>query len=230
MTDKEKAIEAVANATGKAIDSVQHLGGFVAKYIHGPLDQAMGIVIDKLMYQRWERRIRLMIRADAFLAERGFDAPTRAVPMNLFIPLVQNGSMEENDDLQDRWAALLANAADESAKIEVRRAFVSILEDLTALDAFVLEKLYENSLGAASESDFYQELWTTFLPDRLVTTKPTLENLNPPRDIMLALGNLARLGLATTAMNWSGIAIFSCVNRTILGREFMVACRRRRIA
>ena len=179
----------------------------------------MGIVEDKLKYLRWERQKRLQERANQFLAERGLSQPSRNVPLQVIIPLIQGGSLEEDDSLQDRWAALLVNAADASSDTEVRRAFISILEDLTPLDALLLEKIYSSTVVPDVEA----EIWTTFLPDHVTEKKPEQENLRPPNHVEVSLANLARLGLIITAMAWGSFAIFSCVYRTVLGREFMKA-------
>ena len=219
MNDESKAIEEIAKTTGKAIDASRQLGGFLSKYIGGSMEHAMGIVEDKLKYLRWERQIRLEDRANALLSERGLSQPSRKVPLQIAIPLIQGGSLEEDDRLQDRWAALLANAADAAAQIEVRRAFISILEDLTPLDASLLDKIYSSSQVPNVET----ETWTTHLPDHITEEKPNLENLRPPSYVEISLGNLARLGLITTAMTWTSVAIFSCVNRTVLGHEFLRA-------
>jgi hypothetical protein len=107
MIDESKAIEEVAKTTGKAIDAGRELGGFLSKYVGGSIEQAMGIVEDKLKYLRWERQIRLTERANAFLTERGLPQPSRNVPLQIAIPLIQGASLEEDDWLQDKWAALL---------------------------------------------------------------------------------------------------------------------------
>jgi hypothetical protein len=221
MTDESKAVGEVAKASGKAVDAGRELGGFISKYVGGPLDQAMGIVEDKLKYLRWERQIRLMERANEFLTERGLQQPTRKVPMQIAIPIMQGGSLEEDDLLQDRWAALLVNAADESSDAEVRRAFISILEDLSPLDANVLEKIYDFSAVPQDKN----EVWTTYLPDKATGTKPETEDLRPLASVELSLGNLARLGLISSAMAWGGMAILSCVHRTVLGHEFLRAIK-----
>ncbi|MCF7956217.1 MAG: hypothetical protein K9M75_10470, partial [Phycisphaerae bacterium] len=108
MTEETKAIketaiaaQEIAKTSGKAIDAGSKFGGFVAKYISGPLEQATGIVEDKFKYIRWERQQRLMLRAEDFMKEIGLASPTRPVPLKLAIPLLQGASMEEDDDLQD---------------------------------------------------------------------------------------------------------------------------------
>src|SRR2546428_12432950 len=134
MSDETKAVEEIAKATGKAIDASREVGRSLARYIKRPLQQAMGIVEDRLKYMRWERRVRLMQRADEFLKSRGLSKPTRPVPLKIAIPIMVEGSLEEDDKLQDIWAQLLANAADKDSGVEVRHMFLSILKDLTSQD------------------------------------------------------------------------------------------------
>ena len=114
MSNESKAIEETAKAsqeiaktTGKAIDAGEKLGQFVARFISGPMEQASGIVEDKLKYLRWERQLRLMKRAEEFMKQLGMTEPSRAVPLKLAIPLLQGESLEDDDDLQDLWANCL---------------------------------------------------------------------------------------------------------------------------
>ena len=94
MTDEAKAAGEIAKTTGKAIDASREFGGFIAPYIRRPLEQAIGIVEDKLKYMRWERQLRLIVRSKKFLEELGLEAPTRAIPMKIAIPLLQAASLE----------------------------------------------------------------------------------------------------------------------------------------
>src|SRR2546422_2456255 len=109
--EDSKAVRAVAEATGKVVDAAREFGGFIGKYIGGPLEQGVGIFEDKLRYMRWERQQRLMAQAGKYLAANGMSAPTRKIPMKVAIPLLQGASIEDDDDFQDRWAKLLVNAA-----------------------------------------------------------------------------------------------------------------------
>jgi Abortive infection alpha len=67
----------------------------------------------------------------------------RLVPAKLALPLLQNATMEDEDDLHSLWAALLAAAMDPAGN-EVHRKYVSILADLTGPDALVLRKIWED--------------------------------------------------------------------------------------
>lgn len=63
MSDEAKAIEEVARSAGKAIDASRDLGGFLGKYIGGPVEQLSGLLEDRLRYSRWERQVRLAERS-----------------------------------------------------------------------------------------------------------------------------------------------------------------------
>lgn len=224
MEEEAKAAQEIAKTTGKAIDAAQSVGGFLAKYINGPLEQGIGIFEDKLKYMRWERQVRLMKRANEFLKSRGLAEPTRAVPMIIAIPLLQGASLEENDDLQDLWAQLLVNAGDAGSEVDVRRAFLSILEDLSPTDAVVLQKIY-----AVPGEKVKQGIWTKNLPHQVLLEKPgeIEDDIRPAYETELILGNLLRLGILAPAMFWGGTTSFACVYQTPLGHEFMKACTSR---
>jgi hypothetical protein len=221
MDEESKAIQEVAKTAGKAIDATREFAEFIACFIKGSLEQGLGIFEDKLKYLRWERQIRLMERAHNFLSKRGMKGPTRAIPMSFAIPLFQAASMEENDYLQDRWAALLVNAADAASDIEIRRSYISILEDLSSLDALILDKIYYASTRAGKE-----DVFTRHLPDEAVVDDPA-DNLQPSPEVQISLSNLHRLGCLTSGGGFfgppSGLDLRR-VQLTALGKAFVEAC------
>ena len=220
--EASKAVQELAKTTGKAIDASREAGGFIARYISGPLDQGVGIFEDRLKYMRWERQVRLMSRAEAFLKQSGLSAPTRAVPLKLAIPLLQGATLEEDDDLQDRWAVLLVNAANASFGVEIQRSYVNILEQLNTLEVQVLDTLY----SLPFEQSQHAGIITADLPHnaRIVQEKET-DFVRPSETLVLALSNLSRLGCIRPGMTWGGGESFGRVNPTILGRYFVNACR-----
>ena len=130
LSDEEgKEVQEMAKVAGQSVEAARDLGGFIAKYTGSPLEQAVAIWTDKLRYRRWGNQIVLAEKAKAFLAARGLKEPTRTIELNLALPLLEEASLADSEALQDRWATLLANAADFS-KPEVRRAYVSILAEL----------------------------------------------------------------------------------------------------
>lgn len=222
MEEESKAIKEVAKTTGKAIDTAREAGGFISKFIAGPLEQGVGIFEDKLKYIRWERQVRLMQRAEDFLRLSGLEAPTRPVPMKIAIPIMQGATLEEDDTLQDRWAALLVNAGNSSFSGEIRRSYASILEQLTPLDAQILDVIYSLPFDQSQHTGIVTEK----LPDsaRIPEDKEQEETKAPPDEVIIALSNLARLGCLRPGMTWGGGESFRKVNPTIAGKAFVSAC------
>lgn len=222
MEEESKAIQEVAKTTGKAIDAAREAGGFIAKFIAGSLEQGMGIFEDRLKYMRWERQLRLMRRAQEFLALLGLQAPTRPVPMKLVIPILQGASLEEDDSLQDRWAALLVNAANASFSSEVRRSYISILEELTPFDARILDILY----SLPFEQSQHDGIATFDLPNSAKVLDGKEKWIKPlTEEVVISLSNLARLGCLRPGMTWGGGESFGKVNPTVAGKAFVEACR-----
>lgn len=222
VEEEARAVQEVAKAAGKVVDAAREVGGFISRYVDGPLEQGIGIFTDHLQYMRWERQVRLMLRADEFLKTSGLSSPTRAIPLKLAIPLLQGATLEEDDELQDRWAVLLVNAANASCPVEIRRAHVAILEQLSSLEARILDVIYEIPF----EQMRHEGVVTMDLPrSAKVASDPESTRVDPPEEVILALGNLGRLGCIKVGWTFGGGEHFGKVNPTMLGRSFVDACR-----
>jgi hypothetical protein len=223
VKESAKAIKEVAKTTGKAIDAGEKFGGFISKFISCPIEQCIGIFEDKLKYMRWERQLRLIKRADALMEGSGPSGPSRAIPLKIAIPLFQAASLEDDDYLQDLWAKLLVNGANADSGIDLKKAYIDILEQLTPLEAKILEKLYQLPFKETQHNG----IRTDGLPS---VAKPGMEKENksgwaePSEEVLLSLLNLARVGCVSPARTWGGGENFSSVNPTLLGKRFIEAC------
>ena len=138
-----KAVQEVAKTTGQAIGAAEKVGGFLAPLLHESLEVGVGMVSDKLKFMRWERQIRMMDRTRQILKERGIDISKSKLTAKLAIPILENASLEENDELQDIWARLLASAVDGKQTQPVRSAFIDIAKQLEVRDVAILNAIYE---------------------------------------------------------------------------------------
>jgi hypothetical protein len=224
ITDEQaKAAQEVAKATKEGITAPRELGGFFSKIVRGPLEEASGMLQDRLRYARWERRVRLAQRAQDFLREMGVEEPTRTLPLNVAIPLIEAASLEENDELQDSWAALLANAADADSGVEVRRALITILPYFGVLEARLLNAI----VNAPNEVTGGGSVPTKGLPDAYIPPEEGTVGESPPEEIEVGLWNLVRLGCIAPGMAASGLTVNS-VHPTALGVELVRACTTRK--
>ncbi len=224
MSDEAKAVEEVAKTTSKVIDAAVTFGEFISKYIHGSLEQGMGIFEDKLKYMRWENQMRLMTKVDNFIKENNISAPNKAIPLKYAIPIFQYASLEDDSELQDMWAKLLVNAADYNSEIEIRREYISVLEELNSFDALILNKVYSVPYGEMLNKIAI----TTSLPEEIIIP-PRNVSIGIPavfenKKVLISLANLSRLGLILPCGEITGDNFYSQIKQTYLGRAFLDAC------
>ncbi|WP_143325595.1 Abi-alpha family protein [Caballeronia sordidicola] len=219
-TETAKAVGEVAKAAGKVIDGAREMGRFIARYVHGPLAQGVGIFEDKLAYSRWERQVRLMQRAEQFLAEQGLKVPPNGIPLKFAVPLLQAATLEDDDYLQDLWARLLVNAA-VNPDIASKRAFISILENMSGQDVQILLTLCAAETGDGAAITTYE------VPDRAFPWNPEADGGRLPQpsdEILFSLGNLARLGTLSGLSTAGGGVTYGAVHVSVLGRRLVQAC------
>jgi hypothetical protein len=64
------------------------------------------------------------------------------VPIKILLPLLEQASLEDDEDLHKRWAALLVNAADPRQDHSRIPSFVRILEQMSREDVIFVDALY----------------------------------------------------------------------------------------
>src|SRR5207302_952664 len=109
----------------------------------------------------------------------------KAVPPRLFLPILENGSVEDDEDLNSRWAALLTNAA--MSPGSVHPSYIEILRQLTPQEATLLDKLYD-----ACESKRTRKVWPWVDPISYAERKRRIRSGENPEE---SFQSLIRLGL-----------------------------------
>ncbi len=141
-----EAISEVAKASEKAIDAVSSLGRFFEKVMGELVIDAAGLLADRLKFYRLERAELLAERTQARIEERKI-AKFRSVPPKIALPIIERATIEDNDELHNLWAGLLATAMDANAPL-VRNKYVALLGQLDIEDVRLIREL-----GAHYSSD-----------------------------------------------------------------------------
>ena len=173
---------------------------------------------------RFERRVCLADRVRNVLIEKGMTGPTRKIPLNIGVPLLENATLEEDDDLREIWARLIVNGGDAGSGIELRRAFVSVLAEMTSLDVRSLAQIESAAkLNAESGSN---GVWTYELPERAIPYVKPERTRDPSPEVAISLGNLERLGCIISSNRTPVLKGVQLVNLTPFGRALIDACTR----
>jgi hypothetical protein len=214
----DPSTELVKAAAGGTVEAL-------VRTLFAPIVETGEWAADLIRRQRIKTQIRTLEMTQQILDEARLTA--RVVPPKLLVPLLESASLEENDDMQARWAALLANAAAGETQPEVTPAFVSILAELTPVEATMLEWLDETG-SYGRNLDSLMEVAGYDLSSR--------ESAAPYR---VYVDNLARLNLIEVnepdralleleeqviTRNRRRLPRFATVQMTALGRAFVAAC------
>ena len=158
-TETAKAIQEVAKASGKAIDSARDVGGFLDRIFGRAIEDTIGVYwTDKIAVKRveasiynWEQLVSLLEKAKRRLEEKGI-GETRAIPPKVALPLLEYATIEHEDDLHTLWANLLATGMD-AREDAIHRKYVTTLGEMTADDANVLALMFTEAEDERSKTE-----------------------------------------------------------------------------
>jgi len=190
----EPAVEAFAEATGAL----------------GPVRESTGWLGDVIRAKREAHAAKVFMKATEKIKASGL--PAHAVRDKVLRAVVEDGSMEDDEGMQERWATLLANAAtDQEDKIKL--VYPKILAELEPKEALLLERLWEKTPNPSEE------------PFETVGYEATYDLVDVPE-----LYNLDRLGVLrlirsmNSTMGGVSEGALAGVQLTELGWAFVAAC------
>lgn len=223
ITTAAKATQEIAKTAGKAIDATER----AARFVSGPIKQVVGMLDDKLRFTRWERRVRLIQSADKFADDAGIKLSPENVPLNLAVDLMLEGSLEEDDDLQDRYAALLTNAADADAEYPTKRMHVFMLKQMGTLEVRILDILFVSPGGPMIDDLSGEYIEPSKIEYDDVNKRAFFNPFPEPKEeLQIALENLTRLGCIRETLSFMhGVDIRERAHLTKLGKSFVGACK-----
>lgn len=218
MSDPITTIVTVISEHPQAAAAVASIYGvakpFLAKIL-GPGAEELGeIGRDLVKGYRAKNANRTLSKAATLLAVTGREA--QAVPMKLLEPLLNAASSEDDASLADKWATLLANAADPVQRITVQPGFVEVLRQLMPEDARMLDAL------CAPEADPKPDAVPDWKKVKQLLARVGLSF----EQARLPVDNLKRLHLCKFELTYGGEAFQEegQVAPTFFGQQFLAAC------
>jgi len=193
----EPAVEAFGEATG-ALELIREMTAWLA---------------DIVRYRRLPHQAALLQRAAEKIKASGL--PAHAVPDKTLRTILEDGPLEDDESMQDRWANLLFKAATAPDGEPLKIVYPKILGELEPNEARLLDRIFDKEGPGSPEPITYGYDDTHDLVDEA------------------ELYNLERLGLLkwiwTTGTTWdqltNGEVTLTGVQMTELGWQFVLACR-----
>ncbi len=201
---------------------VKEINEFLAKIIPDFVKEGGGILSDTVRYWRWKNKVGILKKAKKIIENLGLR--TKKTPLKLIVPLLDFGSLEEDETIQQKWANLLANAM--AGNIEVKVSYIKILNELSPIEASILDKIYED--GTTREKDYEKMKELQYDKDKICT----IFSLLPSQfDLMIeklfSLGVCQQPGSTGITFGTARVALRTTevFELTSLGIEFIKACR-----
>jgi hypothetical protein len=197
-------------------DIIPEIKEFLGKLL-GPSAEEFGLWGgQKIRFLRFKSSVKTFNRANELLKEAGFSEP-KPVDLKTLLPLMEFCSLENEDsDLIEKWAGLLATASSLGLK---NYAYPHILNQLSPIEVKIIDMLHENYIDPSIAE--YDEWF-----DR----KEICNKLNISKDdSIIYFDNLFRLGVAmssfaTTVDQVDKVFHKNCL-LTPLGYDFTKACK-----
>jgi len=184
------------------------VGRFVGTIAGSPSFEIGELVAGHFRYRRFKQGIKQMQKAQALIEEAGLEA--HQIPMRTLVPLIEGGSTEDDDEMGDRWAALLANAA--GGALDVPPSFPSIMRELEPRQAQILDRVFDIGMLLAAE----------LRRDHGIARRA----IGPlDQDFPYHVENLERLGLVSPGVDENQDP-YGVIALTAFGAAFVQACQK----
>lgn len=130
------------NEEVKAVEFGYDLIKSFLEKLAGPAAEEIGLMLqDQVKLYRFKNQVRILTKAKKYLEENKIEP--KSIPLRTLLPLLEGASLEDNDYLADKWAALISNAASGSLDRENHPSFSKILTEMSPMDAVLFDEIYD---------------------------------------------------------------------------------------
>ncbi|MFA6191400.1 MAG: Abi-alpha family protein [Sulfurimonas sp.] len=181
MLSKEEAVAVVevAKTTNNAINKGAELTKFIAKLFSPSLNNLAEICEQYTAVWKIENALKLQDRLNIVLEKRGNPELISQLPLRIGLPLLEAALNEDDDNLQNLWANLLASSMTNENQTKSTKTYIEILKQLDIEDAKLLHTIH------------------MIQPNAIFNKQTGFANIEGKSvvDISFAVNNLERLGL-----------------------------------
>jgi hypothetical protein len=174
---------------------------FIGKLI-GPSAEELGLFLsDNIKYLRYKNQIRILLKARKYVQDRNIS--TKEIPLKILVPLLENSSLEENEELQEKWAVMITNLCDSDFNLQ-SQIFPYILSQISKEEFHQLKILGEKENSYIKDKNeywsyIYDNSVGEILPNEIKILEKKLTNVEQEGFILPFYGfqkaNMLRLGI-----------------------------------
>lgn len=120
---------------------------FVKKLLGPTIEESGQLIADQIKYVRFKNQVSILLKAQKIMSDK--DIKPGSVPLKILVPLLEGAALEDDTELQNKWANLVANLADPEVT-QKNHVFPYILGQISWEEYHALEELYN------TEQQFYK--------------------------------------------------------------------------
>lgn len=133
----EKKLNITSTAVEKGLDVAK---GFLDKLIMPAVEETGLLLKDQVSLWKFKNQVKMLNKAKTHCENNGISP--KQISLKLLCPLLDYSGIEDDEELQDKWAILLSNMVDSEQNIE-NHVFPYILSQLSNNEFMLLEKVYD---------------------------------------------------------------------------------------
>lgn len=136
-------------AVQKAIPLTNRIGNFIGTIIGPAATELGGLLGDEMRAWRAANLERLAQKWARKASDREIHPEIiKLLPFREAIAVIDAASKEDDDDVQELWPRLIANATDINAAVEIKKMHIDLIQSLNGLEACVLRAIFAwNDVG-----------------------------------------------------------------------------------
>lgn len=136
-------------------EEITEIADYIGKIVPWFLKNWIWVLNDNIQYYRWVNRLKLLTKWIEKVKESWLSL--QEVALKQFIPIIDNGSLEEDDSMQERRSNMLSNLTTHPNR--VKNSYPEILKQLESIEVKVLDHYYESTKHLSNEEMINKWIW-----------------------------------------------------------------------
>lgn len=171
MADIEKILENL-NIPKQLLDKSEAL----LKTLFGPsFEELGGLIADQVKLRRFNNQVKIFTKAQEKLKQNNINP--QKVSLKVLAPLIEYSSLEEEENLQDKWSNLISHILGGDKEVVFHQNCITILNRISSEEAKLLDKLHD--LLQKKKTERYQKQLEYY--NRNKEKYPTMKQTEPKR-------------------------------------------------
>ncbi len=142
MEEESKTMREIAKTVRKALEVSEKFGKFLSSIFGEGFKDLGDTFSDWTKYFRYRNLLKLQDKVFSIHKKRNIEGKTVPIPPRYALPLLESATLEDDDNLQDKWAGLIVNSTDPQKSFQIQKIFIHILTNIEPLDAAILDLLF----------------------------------------------------------------------------------------